>query len=79
MPIYDFKCGECGSVSEVFLRDGDLGKARCPDCGSPKMEKLLSTFQTISRSGNPPGTTCCGREERCEVPPCSREGGCRQR
>lgn len=79
MPVYDFKCRECGTVSEVFLRDGDIGKARCPDCGSGEMEKLLSAFHTVSKGGNPPGTTCCGREERCEKPPCSDEGSCYKR
>ncbi|MDY6794049.1 MAG: zinc ribbon domain-containing protein [Actinomycetota bacterium] len=78
MPIYEFKCGECGAVSEVFLRDGDLSKARCPSCGGEDMEKLLSAFHTVHGGSNAPGTTCCGREERCDRPPCSDGGGCRK-
>ena len=29
MPIYDFKCRECGKVSEIFLRDAEQ-VASCP-------------------------------------------------
>ncbi len=76
MPIYDFKCGSCGAVCELFLRDGNLEGARCPDCGSAAMHKLFSSFHTISGGSNPAGTTCCGREERCVKPPCSDDTGC---
>lgn len=76
MPIYDFKCLGCGATSEVLLLDGDTAKAKCPECGSGEMERLLSTFNTARHAGAPPGRTCCGREERCEKPPCSQEDGC---
>lgn len=76
MPIYDFKCGECGTVSEILLLDGDTAKAVCPDCGSKHMEKLISAFNTVNRGANPPGTTCCGRDERCDKPPCSQGESC---
>ncbi|RJP35164.1 MAG: zinc ribbon domain-containing protein [Actinobacteria bacterium] len=76
MPIYDYKCGSCGAVSELFVRDGDSSKARCPDCGSSDMHKLFSAFHTLSRGSDHTGSTCCGREERCAKPPCSDDGGC---
>jgi putative FmdB family regulatory protein len=79
MPIYDFKCDECGTVAEVFLREGDPSKARCPNCGGSAMRKLFSSFNTISGGPNTGGTTCCGREERCGEPPCSDDGGCRRK
>ena len=75
MPIYDFKFKECGKVSEIFLR-GNSQMARCPACGSNNMEKLISASYMIKMDSPSPGTTCCGRNERCETPPCSTEGVC---
>ena len=75
MPIYDFRCGGCGVVSEILLREGDPNMATCPHCGSGDMRKLFSTFNTISKGPGRSGTTCCGREERCSAPPCSADEG----
>jgi len=75
VPIYDFKCQECSKVSEIFLRDANQS-AHCPDCGSPNMERLISASYTIKKGSSASGTTCCGRTERCETPPCSTEGIC---
>ena len=44
MPIYEFKCKECGKVSEFLLPVGG-NKKKCPECGKNKLEKLIS--QTI--------------------------------
>jgi putative FmdB family regulatory protein len=33
MPVYDFKCLVCGSVSSVFLSMGDESVPRCVGCG----------------------------------------------
>jgi len=77
VPIYDFRCRDCGKVSEIFLRDAGQ-VARCPDCGSDNMERLISASYMI-KSAPAPGTTCCGRTERCETPPCSSGDICRRR
>ncbi len=78
MPIYDYKCLECGKVSEIFLRGAKSQVVHCPDCGSDNMEKLISASYMIKMDTSAPGTTCCGRTERCEAPPCSTEGICRR-
>jgi len=77
MPIYDFRCRDCGRVSEVFLRDSSQ-TARCPGCGSDNMERLISAAYMIKTETRAPGTTCCGRNERCDTPPCSTNEGCRR-
>ncbi|RLC69581.1 MAG: zinc ribbon domain-containing protein [Chloroflexi bacterium] len=79
MPIYEYKCQECGKVSEIFLRslqDKDIG---CPSCGSKNLERVVSASYLIRMGAAAPGTTCCGRTERCETPPCSTEDSCRRR
>jgi putative FmdB family regulatory protein len=78
MPIYDFRCRECDKVSEIFLRSANDQVVRCPDCGSENMERLITASYMIKMGAPAPGTTCCGRTERCEAPPCSTGGICRR-
>jgi len=79
VPIYDFKCRECGVVSEVFLRS-ECGRANsCPSCGSPNLERLFSGSCMVKMGTKSPGTTCCGRAERCDSPPCGTDHGCNRR
>jgi putative FmdB family regulatory protein len=75
MPIYDFKCLECGTVSEVLIRGGEQ-LSRCPDCGSDNLERQLSSSYMVKAGSQAPGTTCCGRGERCDAPPCSTGDSC---
>ncbi len=78
MPIYDFRCHECGRVSEIFLRSANDQVVRCPGCGSQNMERLITASYMIKMGTPAQGTTCCGRTERCETPPCSTGGICRR-
>jgi putative FmdB family regulatory protein len=77
MPIYGFRCQECGEVSEFLLSSfGGGGNLACPGCGSQNLERLISAPRLLKDMANAPGTTCCGRTERCETPPCSTDKGC---
>ena len=78
MPIYEYRCLECGKMSEIFLRSPDSEVAKCPVCGGKNLERLLSVSYAINTSASVPGRTCCGRTERCEAPPCSTEKTCRR-
>jgi putative FmdB family regulatory protein len=78
MPVYDYRCRDCGKVSEIFLRSLDAQSIKCPDCGSENLEKLVSASYMIKMEASAPGLTCCGRTERCETPPCSSGGVCRR-
>jgi putative FmdB family regulatory protein len=75
MPIYEYRCLECGKTSEILLRGSDEG-VECTFCGSKNLEKLLSASYSIRTSASIPGRTCCGRTERCDTPPCSLDGTC---
>jgi putative FmdB family regulatory protein len=79
MPIYEYKCLDCGKVSEIFLRSPNSEGAKCPICGSENLERLLSASYAIRMNATMPGRTCCGRTERCETPPCSTEGICQRK
>ncbi|MCK4387726.1 MAG: zinc ribbon domain-containing protein, partial [Dehalococcoidia bacterium] len=74
MPIYEYKCLDCGKISEIFLRSSNTETIECPICGSKNLEKLLSASYAIRMDASMPGRTCCGRTERCETPPCSSGG-----
>ena len=78
MPIYEYRCLECGGGSEIFLRSLNSQNVQCPACGSYKLEKLLSASYTLKINAPTTGTTCCGRAERCETPPCSVDDTCRR-
>lgn len=78
MPIYDFKCRDCGGVSELLLLSpSENRKPACQSCGSHDLERLVSAPNLLHNAANS-GATCCGRAERCETPPCSTGGGCRR-
>ncbi len=77
MPVYDFMCHKCGKVSEFLLSNlSDSRTLDCPDCGSQQLKRLISAPRLLREKTNAPGTTCCGRTERCETPPCSTDKGC---
>jgi putative FmdB family regulatory protein len=78
MPIYDYRCRQCGQVCEVFQRTLDAKPGKCPSCGSETLERLISAFSVLG-SGAGEGTTCCGRDTPCDSPPCSADDVCRRR
>lgn len=46
MPMYDYKCLDCGkeSLIVVTLKEHERGEAQCPACGSKKLQQLFSPF-----------------------------------
>jgi putative FmdB family regulatory protein len=44
MPIYEFKCNECGEVFDEMRKIGDFNRTKCPKCGSKKTGKIFSLF-----------------------------------
>ncbi|MGQ9493079.1 MAG: FmdB family zinc ribbon protein [Anaerolineae bacterium] len=79
MPIYEFRCQSCGAQFEVLLRTSQDTVA-CPTCGATWLEKQVSAPALVSTGERrQAGHTCCGREERCERPPCSDGGSCHRK
>lgn len=46
MPMYDYKCLDCGkeSVIVVTLKEHETGTATCPACSSKRLQQLFSPF-----------------------------------
>ena len=64
MPIFDYRCDDCGKFSEILVTLSD-DQPQCRECGSTNLKKMISKPSSLSGrsvSGFPgPGdTTCCG-------------------
>ena len=46
MPIYDYKCLDCGkeSLIVVTLKEHERRDVQCPACRSKKLQQLFSPF-----------------------------------
>ncbi|MBX6377557.1 MAG: zinc ribbon domain-containing protein [Clostridia bacterium] len=44
MPLYDYRCLQCGRKVEVLLLRRDDAVPPCPACGSREMQRLVSRF-----------------------------------
>jgi putative FmdB family regulatory protein len=78
MPIYEYHCDRCGERVEVLVRSS-AAVPHCPLCGAVLRERLFSAPHVLRGTDGPArGETCCGREDRCDAPPCSAGGTCRR-
>ena len=50
MPIFDFKCRQCGHKFDVMIPASEKNKVGCPQCGAANPTQLLAPFNT-SRPG----------------------------
>ena len=59
MPIFEYRCQNCGNVFEFLsVKSGEETSISCPSCGGAKTEKLLSVFSSSSlNSGSDLGDT----------------------
>jgi putative FmdB family regulatory protein len=48
MPIYEYRCEECGKKSSALLQTFSSPDPVCPHCGKPGLRRLVSTFATVS-------------------------------
>ena len=42
MPIYEYRCTECGHDLEKLQKISDAPLSDCPACGKPALQKLVS-------------------------------------
>jgi len=78
MPIYEYRCEDCGKISELLTGIGSSSdQIKCSHCGGKNVCKLMSVSSTPSKMPQrKPGKTCCGADERCDKPPCSDNSPC---
>jgi len=49
MPIFEYECRNCGTKFEKIVASTTVA-ATCNNCGSPRVEKLLSVFAVAGTS-----------------------------
>ncbi len=59
MPIFEYRCKDCGKVSDVLEKADSKDKHVCPGCGGSNMEKQFSTFG-VSMEPSAPSAPACG-------------------
>ena len=57
MPVYEYRCGECGKKFQIVatIAEYDAGlKAACPQCRSPRVGRIISrpTVLGTTRKGS---------------------------
>jgi putative FmdB family regulatory protein len=66
MPIFEYKCADCGKVSEFLEKADTKADHSCPACGGKKLTKQFSTFSAVVKQPSaeskchtcPSGKTC---------------------
>ncbi len=54
MPIFEYKCNDCGTVCEFLEKSKETQKHQCSKCGGSNLQKMLSGFAVgQSKSANP--------------------------
>ena len=48
VPIYEYRCAECGKKSSALLPSFSSPDPPCPHCGKPGLRRLVSTFATVT-------------------------------
>jgi putative FmdB family regulatory protein len=50
VPIYEYRCEECGKRSSALLPSFSSPDPVCPHCGKPGLRRLVSSFATVHSS-----------------------------
>jgi putative FmdB family regulatory protein len=44
MPIYEYRCEDCGTSFEKLVRAREVNQVACPSCGKAHLKQEFSTF-----------------------------------
>ncbi|MFO7821830.1 MAG: zinc ribbon domain-containing protein [Lentisphaeria bacterium] len=74
MPIYEYKCEECGHLFERLAKNSEDHPGKCPKCGRPKPVKQFSSFAPAMGGGG--GNEACPSAGACPTGDCCSGGSC---
>ena len=62
MPIYEYRCQDCGHEFEELVRYSEADQVKCEKCGSKRTERLASGFCSNAGHGSSAASTApaCG-------------------
>lgn len=75
MPNYVYECAQCGEF-EAHQSMSDAALACCPSCGGAVRRLIAGGTSFVVKGRGASGShcdrtvPCCGRETRCDKPPC---------
>ncbi|MBN1102055.1 MAG: zinc ribbon domain-containing protein [Deltaproteobacteria bacterium] len=70
MPIFEFRCMECGNVFEkILFRSDESVEMACPDCRSESLERVVSRTSHVMARG-------VGEQPRITTRSCASGGSC---
>ncbi len=52
MPTYDYQCNHCGHEFELFQSMSDKVRRKCPECGEPRLKRLIGTGGAVLFRGS---------------------------
>jgi putative FmdB family regulatory protein len=52
MPTYDYLCDGCGHEFELFQAITGRVRRKCPECGEPKLKRLIGTGGAVIFKGS---------------------------
>ncbi|HPC96163.1 MAG TPA: zinc ribbon domain-containing protein [Sedimentisphaerales bacterium] len=71
MPIFEYRCEQCGHVMEVLQTSRKATRQTCAKCGSTSMKKLLSAFAVgQSKAASGPACDSCAAGPACGMDSC---------
>ena len=61
MPLYEYRCADCGNEFEMMMRFSEADRRpACPACESPKTQKKLSAVASFgSAASDSGGSSSC--------------------
>lgn len=65
MPVFEYKCSQCGKISEFLERAGSKEKKSCQHCGGGKLEKQFSTFVGVVKENSKSNCHTCPSGGSC--------------
>lgn len=70
MPIYEYRCEDCGAKFEKLVRRaGETEGLECPGCQKTNLKQEFSTFSARSAASH-------GGHRNTSTPPCGGGGTC---
>lgn len=71
MPIFEYRCEQCGHVMEVLQTSRKTARQICAKCGGTEMKKLLSGFSVgQGKSSSAPACDSCAAGPVCGAGSC---------
>jgi len=77
MPIFEFECRDCGTITELLVRAQEVDLVTCSKCGGRNLKKLISahaTFRGEISIPSDPADRCCASTG--PIASCTGPGSC---